>query len=166
MPDGFIQRFCKSCHRSDVRFPSKTAPRCTSCANLHNGARAERLSILRPPPIAGEPEQDPDPEGRLNPAHIKWIKSLSCAVKGHDCRGPVTAHHVRRNTDGGTALKPSDKWTVPLCDGIHGAVEGHHQEGDRIGWLSFEQQYNIDLRALAIRLAEASPHIQKRTENA
>jgi hypothetical protein len=47
--------------------------------------------------------------------------------------------------------------------GGDGAVEGHHQEGDRIGWVSFERKYDTDLRALAIRLAEQSPHIKQRT---
>lgn len=154
MPDGgrFTLKYCKSCHRSDVRFPSKTAPRCTGCTNLHNGARAERLSILRPSPIAVDPE--PAGEPRQNETHLRWVRKMTCAVRNPDCHGPTQAHHVRENSGAGTGLKPGSEWTVPLC-------EFHHMVGHTRGWVTFQMEHGIDLRALSIRLAEASPHIGK-----
>lgn len=65
----------------------------------------------------------------------------------------IVAHHVRRNTDGGTSMKPSDRWAVPMCD-------CHHKEGDRIGWLTFEAKYDVDLRAQALRLSTIPPNLR------
>lgn len=155
---SLLPRLCRTCGKSsrETVFPAMSKHLCTVCKDGARTARAGRIEA-RGPRVAEAVRED---DGRCNEKHIRWIKRLPCAVRGHDCQGPVTAHHVRRNTDGGTGLKPSDKWTVPLCDGLHGAVEGHHQEGDRIGWLSFEAQYGVDLRALAIKLAAASPHLK------
>jgi hypothetical protein len=50
-------------------------------------------------------------------------------------------------------MKPADRFTIPVC--AH-----HHDTGHRIGWISFEAQYGIDLGALANRLAAASPHMK------
>jgi hypothetical protein len=58
---------------------------------------------------------------------------------------------VRDGTDGGQALKPSDKWTVSLC-------REHHAEQHRIGEAAFEARYAIDLIALATQFALRSPH--------
>lgn len=155
-------KFCKSCHHSDVRFPSRTAPRCVGCTNLHNGERARKLSILRPVVLVAEAVREPN--DRECPEHLADIRKLRCLVCGPDCRGPVVPHHVRDGTDGGMGMKPSDRFVVPLCDGIHGVVEGHHQEGHRIGWKAWQAKHKVDLLAEANRLAAASPHI-KRTEH-
>lgn len=50
-------------------------------------------------------------------------------------------------------MKPSDLWTVPMCNSHH--VESH--EGER----TFEAKYKVDLRAIAATLAAASPYIPK-----
>lgn len=62
---------------------------------------------------------------------------------------PIEAAHVRRGTDGGTGIKPSDTWTVPAC-------HFHHAEIHRIGEAAFERQTGIKLRALAAELANLS----------
>lgn len=155
---ALLPRICRVCGRTsrEAAFPPMSKHLCHACKAASRIARELRIEA-RGPRVAETVRED---DGRCNEQHIRWIKRLPCAVRGHDCRGLVTAHHVRRNTDGGTGLKPSDKWTVPLCDGFHGAVEGHHQEGDRIGWISFEDKYGVDLRALAIKLAAASPYLK------
>ena len=149
-----LSKFCRDCHQSDVRFPSRTAPRCVGCTNTFNGARAERLLILRPVPIAVEPVREPD-AGEA--AHLAMVRLLPCAVRNSDCRGQVEAHHIRTASNSGTGMKPGAEWTTPLC-------AGHHREYHAIGGQTFQAKYGIDLHALALRLAAASPHI-KRTEN-
>jgi len=87
------------------------------------------------------------PPSRSRP-HLDFIRSLPCAVAGCT-NGPIEAAHVRRGTDGGTALKPSDIWTIPVC-------HFHHAEVHRIGEAAFARQTGIDLRALAAELANLS----------
>ena len=58
------------------------------------------------------------------------------------------------NTDSGTSLKPSDIWTISLC-------EYHHREQHRIGELRFERKDSMDLVALAKEFAQRSPHLLK-----
>ena len=59
--------------------------------------------------------------------HLKFVRSLPCMVCA--CM-PSQAAHIRMFTDGGTSLKPSDHYTVPLCHKCH-------QEQHRIGELAF-----------------------------
>ena len=91
-----------------------------------------------------------EPDGRDHPKHRAWIRRQRCLVHGVDCRGPVHAHHVRGGTDGGTGMKPHDRWCVALC--AH-----HHDQGHRDGWRSFERLYNVNLRSEAMALAKRSP---------
>lgn len=88
------------------------------------------------------------------PKHKAWIAHHSCAlvwnVRAAYCAGDVVAAHVRRRTDGGTALKPSDWWTIPLCD-------KHHMQQHSIGEPAFERLYNIDMKAIARTLTNQSP---------
>lgn len=58
---------------------------------------------------------------------------------------------MRRGTDGGIALKPSDRWVISLC--VH-----HHMEQHRLGELTFEKKYGLDLVELAETYARRSPH--------
>jgi hypothetical protein len=64
---------------------------------------------------------------------------------------PIECAHVRTGTDGGTGLKPSDRWAISLC-------RDHHREQHRIGERAFERRYNIDLYELALEFARKSPH--------
>lgn len=60
---------------------------------------------------------------------------------------------MRLGTDGGTGLKPSDSWAVPLCFTHHAEIN----DGAR----TFEKNHGVDLRALAEKLAALSPFLTK-----
>lgn len=83
-------------------------------------------------------------------AHLDWVRTLPCAACGQSW-APCDPAHVRRGTDGGTGLKPSDNWVVPLCHPCH--LEQH-----RVGEASFARHHRLDLKALAERVWAASPH--------
>jgi len=89
-------------------------------------------------------------DARACPAHRAWVRRHRCSVLG--ClAGPIECAHVRRGTDGGQGLKPSDRYTISLC-------RDHHAEQHRIGEAGFEKRYDIDLMALAEAFARKSPH--------
>ena len=84
------------------------------------------------------------------PSHRAWVRRHHCCVPG--CLNiPIECAHIRRGTDGGVGLKPSDRWTVSLCT-------AHHAEQHRMGEDSFERRYALDLRWLATTFASRSPH--------
>lgn len=87
-------------------------------------------------------------------AHRAWVRGHRCSVPGCLAR-EIECAHVRTGTDGGTALKPSDVWSVSLCC-------EHHAEQHQMGEHSFSQAYGIDLRALALEFARRSPHARLR----
>lgn len=119
------------------------------CAECRAEAGAERAARKQParrlPPY-------PQGAGR-NLAHLAWIRTLPCAVRPRCASRDVHAHHVRLGTGGGTGLKPGDAWTVPLCP-------AHHSELHQVGARTFEARHGLDLRALAERLAQQSPHLK------
>jgi hypothetical protein len=51
-------------------------------------------------------------------------------------------------------MKPSDKWTISLCD-------FHHREQHRIGEREFGRKHVIDLVAIAQEFSRRSPHWMK-----
>jgi hypothetical protein len=86
-------------------------------------------------------------------AHRKWVKRHRCCVGG--CRQlPIECAHVRIGTDGGVGLKPSDKWTISLC-------QFHHRQQHDIGEREFEARHEIDLHQLAREFARKSPYRQQ-----
>ena len=87
---------------------------------------------------------------RSFPGHRAWVRRHQCSVPGCE-QLPIECAHVRRGTDGGEGLKPSDKWSISLCG-------DHHLEQHRIGEISFEKKYQLDLIALAEAFANRSPH--------
>lgn len=89
-------------------------------------------------------------EQRSFPAHRAWVRRHHCCVPGCD-EGPVECAHVRNGTDGGVALKPSDRWTISLC-------RDHHREQHQIGEAEFERRHQLDLATLAAEFARRSPH--------
>lgn len=90
---------------------------------------------------------------RRCPSHTKWVGEFSCCVPG--CAGrPIEVAHVRTGTNGGMGLKPTDDWTISLC-------QEHHSEQHRLGEGPFECEHKIDMKALAREFAKASPHKQK-----
>jgi hypothetical protein len=87
---------------------------------------------------------------RCCPAHRAWVRRHRCCVPG--CLNTqIECAHVRTGTDGGLALKPSDRWAISLC-------RNHHQEQHRVGERAFERRYGIDLYELALEFARKSPH--------
>jgi hypothetical protein len=65
---------------------------------------------------------------RRSPKHLAFIRRLPCVA----CSAtPCEAAHVRIGTDGGMGLKPSDKFTVPLCATHHRL---QHDQGERTFW--------------------------------
>lgn len=87
------------------------------------------------------------------PAHRAWIRGFACSVP--NCQGgPIECAHVRRGTDGGIGIKPSDRWTIPLC-------AAHHREQHQIGEGAFEKRHGIDMKKIAAALFARSPHRHK-----
>lgn len=87
------------------------------------------------------------------PGHLKWVRGHQCVCADCPeaiCGGKIEAMHVRIGTDGGTAMKPGDNWTIPGCS-------WHHAHQHRIGERSFEAVYKIDMKAIAAKLWEISP---------
>ena len=80
--------------------------------------------------------------------HLDYIRSLPCCI----CGGIDTeAAHIRTSslahgkTHTGMGEKPSDKWTVPLCN-------RHHSEQHSMWEMDFWKKYDIDPFMLAITL--------------
>ena len=84
-------------------------------------------------------------------SHLRWIRGFECSVANEFCEGRIEAAHVRRNTDGGASVKPSDYWTIPLCSNHHRI---QHNRGER----AFEKDFGINMREIAQGLAKKSPH--------
>src|SRR5918993_1970051 len=145
---------------------SARPPRCDQMANdaphASRGDRANRnhhahgskpkMSQLQLPNRL-ERESSREPSSRECPAHRAWVRRHHCCVPGCPER-PIECAHVRRNTDGGIALKPSDRWSISLC-------RDHHIEQHVVGEPAFEKRYGIDLRDLAKLFARRSPHHRK-----
>jgi hypothetical protein len=89
-------------------------------------------------------------ERRSCPGHRAWVRRHHCVVPGC-AQLPIECAHVRTGTDGGTGLKPSDRYVVSLC-------REHHAEQHRIGEARFENKYSLDLLAIAAEFARRSPH--------
>lgn len=88
-----------------------------------------------------------EPRQRDN-RHLELIRSLPCCI----CGGIDTeAAHIRtaslahEKRETGRSEKPSDKWTVPLCN-------RHHAEQHSMNEMAFWKKYGIDPFMLAIRL--------------
>ena len=74
--------------------------------------------------------------------YLQFVRSQSCAV----CFGrvDVQAHHWRLGTDGGTGLKPSDCYTIPLCADHHIGNNGVHHTSEK----RFAETHNLDIPGL------------------
>jgi len=60
--------------------------------------------------------------------HLNFIRQLPCC---YCLRGGSQAAHIRKGTDGGMGIKPSDRFTVPLCFSCHHV---QHQKGEITFW--------------------------------
>ena len=84
------------------------------------------------------------------PAHRAWVRKHRCSVPACG-QLPIECAHVRRGTDGGVGLKPSDSWCISLCI-------NHHAEQHRIGERAFEKRHGVELVALAKEFVTRSPY--------
>jgi hypothetical protein len=142
-------RVCGRCNATPAtaRFLPTSARRCIRCQAIEKAERAKR-KMLRQPPQARRRRSRID---KCSP-HLAWIRSLRCLTGRRTCGTFTHAHHVRQCTGAGTAMKPDDRWAVPLCP-------SHHSEGHTGGWATFEAKYSVNLRAAAEGLAAASPYL-------
>ena len=107
--------------------------------------------MLRLPAKLKDPRRDKG--DRSCPAHRAWVRRHRCSVPGCE-KLPIECAHVRQGTDGGMALKPSDRWVISLC-------RHHHMEQHRIGETRFAERYGVELVELALEFARCSPHALK-----
>ena len=85
------------------------------------------------------------------PAHLQWVRGHECAASNNECLGRIEAAHVRSETDGGLGLKPSDIFVIPLCN-------YHNREQHNKGEKQFEMRHGFDMKSIAKRFADVSPH--------
>lgn len=86
------------------------------------------------------------------PSFLRFIRDHDCAVLVRSglapddlamiCLGPIEAAHVRSGTDGGTGMKPSDRYALPLCS-------KHHRRQHQIGEGPFEKETGVNMRPIA-----------------
>ena len=51
-----------------------------------------------------------------NPNYLIWLREQPCVASGEKAQ---CAHHVRLGTNGGSSLKPSDYFCIPLIHEYH-----------------------------------------------
>jgi hypothetical protein len=96
-------------------------------------------------------------------SHLSFIRKLPCVSCG---RTPSEAAHIRKNdleSDRFQALgmKPSDKWTAPLCVSCHRESPGaQHVIGEQAFWSGL----GIDENRLAQALWDVSGNTQAGSE--
>jgi hypothetical protein len=90
--------------------------------------------------------------GKRSPAHRAWVRGHHCCACGTG--SGIECAHVRTGTDGGTGIKPSDRWCISLCKTCHAR---QHQIGEE----AFEKACGINLKALAEMFFKVSPHRHK-----
>jgi hypothetical protein len=93
----------------------------------------------------------PKPNLRSRVAHLAFVRQLPCVACGK--AAPSDAAHVRTGTDGGTGIKPTDRYTVPLCAACH--AKQH-----RVGELTFWSALRIDPVDVASRLWTISADVE------
>lgn len=79
-----------------------------------------------------------------NLKYLSWLRTKSCIASGDKAQ---CAHHIRLGTNGGSSLKPSDYFCVPLTNDFHtmGASAIH-----RIGEESFFKLFLLKKEQLFI----------------
>lgn len=103
-------------------------------------------------PVRIKHKSDKVDHGRRSPAHRAWVRGFACSACGSTTA--VECAHVRNGTDGGTSMKPSDRWCISLCRECH-------RKQHLIGEESFAALHGIDLKKLAGTFFAKSPHRRK-----
>src|SRR5262249_37645642 len=83
------------------------------------------------------------PRYRKRAQHLAFIRQLPCTGCGQPA--PTEAAHVRSGSDAATGVKPSDRFSLPLCTECHAL---QHQFGE----LRFWSVLRIDPLNVAFRL--------------
>ena len=91
------------------------------------------------------------PDLRRRVQHLAFVRQLPCVACGK--AAPSEAAHVRIGTDGGTGMKPGDRYAVPLCTACH--AKQHW-----IGELTFWSALRIDPLNVASRLWTVSSDVK------
>lgn len=103
-------------------------------------------SVLRP-----KREKNP----RRQPEHLAFLRKLPCLACGKSA--PSEAAHIRLGTDGAMGVKPSDRFSVPLCPGPSGCHATQH----RIGEATFWSDAGLDPTPVAERLWLVSGNVEQ-----
>src|SRR5262249_26340264 len=85
----------------------------------------------------------PKPNSRRRAQHLPFVRQLPWVACGK--AAPSHAAHVRTGTAGGVAMKPGDRYAVPLCSACH--AKQH-----RVGELTFWSALRFDPVNVALRL--------------
>lgn len=86
--------------------------------------------------------------------HLVFIRQLPCISCGSVPSEPA---HIRKGKDGGTGMKSSDRYSVPLCASCH-RLDGRSQHS--LGELTFWSELRIDPTDIALRLWTVSGNIE------
>lgn len=90
---------------------------------------------------------------RIDKTYFALVRMLPCVKCG---TGQSIVAHIRKGTDGGTGLKPSPWFVLPLCDDCH---KEQHRVGEITFWGGIDGVYKaIDW---ALRLYESRDDIFK-----
>lgn len=77
--------------------------------------------------------------------YLNWLRQQNCAVSGLKAE---CAHHIRLGTNGGTSLKPSDYFCIPLLNEYHvSGPEALHVIGED----TFLARFGLDPQELFIK---------------
>lgn len=93
-----------------------------------------------PPPARtprSVPQSKPKPQFRIRRSHQQFVGRRMCLGCGRVPTDdePNECAHVRMGTDGGMGIKPSDRYTVPLCKWCHRlGPKSQHQIGEPAFW--------------------------------
>src|ERR1700746_3426843 len=93
----------------------------------------------------------PKPDLRRRTNHLIYVRQLPCTVCGK--AAPSEAAHVRSGSDGGTGIKPSDRYALPLCTSCHAL---QHEFGELRFWATLR----IDPLDVGLRLWTVSGDIK------
>jgi hypothetical protein len=91
------------------------------------------------------------PDSRRRGRHLAFVRQLPCVACGR--AAPSEAAHVRSESDAGSGMKPSDRYSLPLCTDCHAL---QHQFGE----LRFWSVLRIDPLNVAFRLWTVSNDIK------
>jgi len=126
--------------RQEIQRKNKEAQRKASAAQRRRKIKSKRRAKVKADAAFAKHFHSPE--------HLAYVHSLPCLVCG---TLPVDAHHVRSKGAGGT-------WRdlVPLC-------RIHHSEYHTAGHVTFERRYDLDLVAIAARVADHTPPKENET---